>query len=157
MKQNIKIARQLIKLAKSLINENIIISSKHTNYDIIKKIAENVRNKIVNKYGTGDKLRGHCVEASDLIVEELNKHNIASKSPEGYILLDDTLDLQFPYDSHVWVEAEGYFIDVTIEQFNDYLKATDKPFPPICIFKKRPKNLVMEEPTYNKFTQEYEY
>ena len=157
MNKNIKVAKELIKLAKSLINKNIIISSKQTNYDIIKKIAEQIRNEMVKKYGTGDKLSGHCIEASDLIIEELKKHNISSKSPEGYVLLDDTSGWEYPYASHVWVEASGYFIDVTIEQFNDYLKLTDKPFPPICIFKTRPKNVVMKKPAYNESTQEYEY
>jgi hypothetical protein len=36
---------------------------------------------MVKKYGSGDNLSGHCVEASDLIVDELKKYGLKPKSP----------------------------------------------------------------------------
>lgn len=136
---NKKIAKELIKIAKELVVDD--------NLEKIKQIASEVRQIMVKKYGKGNNLSGHCVQASDLIIEKLKQVGITKiKSPNGYCLLDENCGFEYPYDDHVWVEACGYYIDVTAEQFNDYLSERDEQFPPICIFKKRPRCMALRKP-----------
>lgn len=119
-------------------------------YDIINDIANKVRDIITKKYGTQQDLSGHCLQASDKIVQLLKEHKIKSKVISGYILLDDQLGWQYPYEYHYWVQCDGYFIDVTIEQFNNFLPYDIQSFPPICVFNKTPDCLVKRKPrSYN--------
>lgn len=75
---------------------------------------------MVDKYGIGTNLAGHCIEASDRIVELLAEIDVKAKAVEGWCIYDDEYyGSDRPYDEHTWVELEdGYYIDVTADQFN---------------------------------------
>lgn len=86
----------------------------------VQKIAIQVRNEMVDKYGTDTDLSGHCIEASDRIVELLESQDIKSEAIEGWCMYDDEYyGSDRPYDEHTWVElSDGTYIDVTADQFN---------------------------------------
>lgn len=112
-------------------------------YKIIYNICKQVRNELVNKYGK-DYLYGKCIEASDKIVELLDKQGIKAKVVEGWCNYDDpTCCSDRPYDEHTWVElADGTYVDVTATQFQCFM---DEEIPEIIIGAK-PYYMSYEEP-----------
>lgn len=97
-----------------------------------------VRTWLVDHYGEGVNLAGHCIEASDLIVKILTLLDYTTvETVEGWCRYDDTHYCEYPYDAHTWVElTDGgelpWYIDVTAEQFN-YGMDPEFKFPPIIV------------------------
>lgn len=114
--------------------------------DEIKMFLEIVRADVVSQHGE-DNLHGTCIEASELISKELNKHGIKNTIVEGWCLYDDeNYGSDRPYDEHTWVEivsqGKTIVLDVTLDQFK---YGMDEPIPPVYIGEK-PEFLVYEEP-----------
>lgn len=127
------------------------------NDDVCKKIfkiAQRVRRLMVSEHPDNENLCGCCVEASEEIQEMLNKENIESELIEGWCLYDDDSSCTDRcYDEHTWVEACGYYIDVTADQFNSCMY---KPFPEIIVTKNRPSCMLYEEPLFQWLDEDYE-
>lgn len=91
-------------------------------YDLnqINRIANMVRKFMVDNYGTGTDLAGHCIEASEYIVtiaKFLGFKN--ARTVEGWCRWDaDDYGSDRPYDPHTWAEICGIYVDVTADQFN---------------------------------------
>lgn len=94
-------------------------------------------------------LYGKCIEASDKIVELLNKEGIDAKTIEGWCLYDfDDGCSDRPYDEHTWVELkDGTYIDVTATQFQSFI---DEDIPEIIIGDK-PYYMSYEEPNIEEY------
>ena len=118
------------------------VTDKSKTYNICKQ----VRDELVNKYGE-DFLYGKCIEASDKIVELLNKEGIDAKTVEGWCVYDDDSGCSDrPYDEHTWVELEdGTYIDVTATQFQSFI---EDDIPDIIIGN-IPYYMSYNEPQYN--------
>ena len=112
----------------------------------IYQICKQVRDEFVNKFGQGTCLAGHCIDASDRIVELLSNIGIKAKTIEGWCVYDDEYyGSDRPYDEHTWVELDdGTYIDVTADQFNDGMWDENK-LPEIIIGNK-PDCMVYNEP-----------
>lgn len=84
--------------------------------------AQIVRKWMVDHYGTGVNLAGHCIEASGLLCSIIQLLGIEAETMEGWVRYDDDRYCSVPYDAHTWVEARidgnTYYIDVTADQFN---------------------------------------
>lgn len=95
-------------------------SETNSTSTVCRTIAKQVREEVVNKYGDEVNLCGHCIEASDRIVELLSAKGITARTIEGWCLYDDECyGSDMPYDAHTWVELnDGTYIDVTADQFN---------------------------------------
>ena len=113
--------------------ENLQLYTESIN-PIIQEIATQVRKEMVDKYGEGTDLAGHCIEASDRIVDLLTNSDIEAKTVEGWCIYDDDYyGSDRPYDEHTWVELnDGTYIDVTADQFNDGMY-TENELPKIII------------------------
>ena len=107
--------------------ENLQKYNESTNH-VVHEIANQVRNEIVDKYGDGTNLSGHCIEASDRIVELLAEKGISAKAIEGWCMYDDEYyGSDRPYAEHTWVELnDGTYIDVTADQFNVAMYSENK-------------------------------
>lgn len=118
-------------------------------YEQVYAIAQKVRKEIIKKY---DEPLGHCVEASERIIEELNKLGEEAQLIEGWVQYDDWSGCSDrSYDEHTWVEYGNYVIDVTGDQFDHFM---DEPCPEIYIgalsypngwCKEEPDNLADDE------------
>ena len=99
-------------------------------------IASQVRKEFVDKYGNN--LTSQCIDASDRIVELLKEEGISAKTVDKYIFYDFDHDFIQPYEYHSWVEtADGYYIDVTADQFNHIM---DYQYPEIIVSTELPPN-----------------
>lgn len=108
-------------------------------------VAKLVREYMENKYGPGTNLCGHCIEASEKIVNSLNELDIQAKTVEGWCIYeDDSTCTDRCYDEHTWVEAYGLYIDVTADQFNSCMINKLKP----VYVGRRPDCMVYEKPNY---------
>lgn len=93
-------------------------------YSTIVTTCNLVRKWMVEHYGEGINLAGHCIEASDLIVDILGIASVkGAQSVEGWVTYDDDMYSIVSYDPHTWVEVHSdsgdfYYIDVTADQFN---------------------------------------
>ena len=101
----------------------------------IYEICFNTRKNILKKYSD---VQGKCIEASEMIQEELNKLMVSSKLIEGWCLYDDDSNCTDRcYDEHTWLELEdGTYIDVTADQFE------------YCIYDDIPEIIIGEKPYY---------
>lgn len=113
----------------------------------IDMILKSVRQAMEYKYGTGTDLAGRCIEASELIVDNLRYWGYRDcKTVEGWCKFDDATGCSDrPYDPHTWVELNNgkVYIDVTADQFNLFM---DKEFKSIVINKGLPYGMVYNEP-----------
>ena len=128
---------------KFTLNESSFTETINNNLEIYKKVAQEVRDYLIGKYGQ-DRLQGKCIEASDKIVTKLNYYDIASTAVEGWVWYDyDDGCTDRPYDEHTWVETEdGYVIDVTADQFNSFV---EEEYPEIIISDELPHNFSYDE------------
>lgn len=128
--------------------------NKAFDYPEVYKIAQEVRSELDKKYKD---ITGHCVEASDMIKERLDKLGIQSEVVEGYCVYDDDSSCTDRcYDEHTWVIADGdVYVDVTADQFNSCLYDCNQ-FPAITI-STIPECMVIEEPEYQWLDEKDEY
>ena len=69
---------------------------------------------------------------------------------EGYCLYDNgDFCSDVPYDPHTWAELDGYYLDVTADQFN-YGMIEENEFAPICIKLGLPHGIVINKPVEGK-------
>lgn len=116
------------------------------NKELIKNTAELVRTHMQHLYGKGTNLCGHCVEASEKIVNILSELGIQAKMINGWCIYeDDSTCTDRCYDEHTWVEADGLYIDVTADQFNPCMIHKLKP---VYVCENRLKCMVYEKPDY---------
>lgn len=112
-------------------------------------VANYVRMAMVHQHSTqyGLELYGTCIEACDMIVDMLHDIGISAKAIEGWCIYEDDASCSDRcYDEHTWVECEGYYIDVTADQFNSCMFCDLKE---IYVTKDKPKCMVYTEPEYN--------
>ena len=122
-------------------------SQANNKLDEVRQVAHQVRELMVAKYG--DRLNGHCIEASDEIYLRLDQLGIEAHVVEGWCIYDRVgYGSERDYDEHTWVEAvidgDWVYVDVTADQFN---AAMDIPFP-TEIAGAKPECMVDDEPTY---------
>ncbi len=110
-----------------------------------------VRSYMEKTYGKGTELAGHCIEASEYIVAILKSLGYEqAKTVEGYCLYDNgDFCSDVPYDPHTWAELDGYYLDVTADQFN-YGMIEENEFAPICIKLGLPHGIVINKPVEGK-------
>ena len=126
--------------------------SNTNTYETIKKIANLVREQIM--FESGDDPTGYCVEASEMIIEELKMEGLKAELIEGWVQYDDpSTCTDRDHDEHSWVECEGYIIDVTGDQFDYFM---EEPMPPVYIDKEIPHGWFYDEPEDNYFDNEDE-
>lgn len=114
----------------------------------VMQAATIVRSWLVDHYGEGVNLAGHCIEASDLIASILSLLDSEARVVEGWVLYDNTQYCSTPYDAHTWVEVkvgtDWYYLDVTADQFN-YGMDPEFRFPPIILQKGYPHGVTLEQ------------
>lgn len=109
-------------------------------------IVQRIREYMEDKYGIGTDLAGQCIEASELIAYILNSFGIQAKTVEGWCLYDDMYyGSDVPYDAHTWVEANGFYIDVTADQFNPGM-GKENEFPGVIFRRGLPYGMQYDEP-----------
>lgn len=120
--------------------------------DSIESIVHGVRNEMTAQYG--DNLSGHCIEASEKIVELLSGQlGLDAVTVEGWCRYDDeSYGSDHPWDPHTWVEVPslGLYIDATADQFN-YGMDAESQFPDVIIQKGLPYGMQYEEPTWEDY------
>lgn len=115
----------------------------------IRQAAVIVRDWMVQHYGEGINLAGHCIEASDLLVQILKLVGYdKAETVEGIVTYDDDRYADSGYDSHVWVrvveEGRTLFVDVTGDQFN-YGMDPENKIPGIVVAEKLPEGYSLVE------------
>lgn len=111
-------------------------------------VANYVRMAMVHQNTTeyGLDLCGTCIEASDMIVDMLYDIGIKAETVEGWCVYeDDSACSDRCYDEHTWVECEGYYIDVTADQFNSCMF---NKLQEIYVTKQKPMCMLYDEPNY---------
>lgn len=102
----------------------------------LREAARVVRDWMTSHYGKGVSLAGHCIEASELLVQILHLLDMDAEMVEGWLHYDDTRYCEFEYDPHTWVEVtidrKMFYVDVTADQFN-YGMDPEAQFPPIIV------------------------
>lgn len=128
-------------------------NDKYMFYSIL-NTARAVRNEMVCKYGAD--LAGHCIEASDIIVERLaDKFGLEAVAVEGWCKFDDEYyGSDRPWDPHTWVEIPslGLYVDVTADQFNSGMYAENE-FDSVIVCKGLPNGMQYEEPSWDDFEE----
>ena len=123
----------------------------------IKSLAEKVRHEMTAIYG--DDLAGHCIEASERIVQGLSaQHGLAAKAVEGWCRFDDECyGSDHPWDPHTWVELPSLniYVDITADQFN-YGMAIGNEFSSVVVQEGLPHGMQYEQPTWCDFDLEDE-
>ena len=106
-----------------------------------------VRTLMERRYGVGTDLTGHCIEASDIIVDMLKVFGCKSvRAVEGWCHYDDEhYCSDRSYDPHTWVELNGYYLDVTADQFN-FGMFKENEFPSVIFQKGLPHGMCYAEP-----------
>lgn len=121
----------------------------------IYSIASEVRQAICKKYN--GYVAGHCIEASDLIVQAITDQlGIPCNTVEGWCRYDDeSYGSDRPWDEHTWVEipSMGLYVDVTADQFNYGMREKNE-FPEIIIQKGLPYGMQYDEPTWETYDYE---
>ena len=114
--------------------------------DICESIAKQARKIMVEKYGKGTFLCGHCIEASELIVKLLKKAGLNAQAIEGWCIYEDDSGCSDRcYDEHTWVECLGLYIDVTADQFNPCMY---NKLPEIIVSETKPDCMEYDEPNF---------
>lgn len=111
-------------------------------------VATYTRMSMVHQNTTeyGLDLCGTCIEASDMIVDMLYDIGIKAETVEGWCVYeDDSSCSDRCYDEHTWVECEGYYIDVTADQFNSCMF---NKLQEIYVTKEKPMCMVYDKPDY---------
>ena len=117
----------------------------NSNEKLYYDIASQVRKELTDKYGHN--LTSLCIDASDRIVELLKEEGISAKTIDKYVFYDFDHDFIQPYEYHSWVEtADGYYIDVTADQFNHIM---NYQYPEIIVSTELPPNY--------SYSRDYEY
>lgn len=123
----------------------------------LNEIAVMVRNEMTSNYG--EDLGGHCIEASDLLVEKISELlQLEAKTVEGWCAFDNEYyGSDRPWDPHTWVEIPSLslYLDVTADQFN-YGMWEENEFPAIVIREGLPHGMQYEEPSWIDFGIEEE-
>lgn len=103
-----------------------------------------VRRWMVAHYGEGVSLAGHCIEASELLVDILHMAGFPDAvTVEGWCRYDDERYCSTPYDAHTWVEVGDLYVDVTADQFN-YGMDPEFQFCPVTVQQGLPHGIVRE-------------
>lgn len=106
--------------------------------------CEIVRTWMVDHYGEGVNMAGHCIEASDLLVQILHLLGyVDARTAEGWVKYDDDRYAESGYDAHTWVELGNTYIDVTADQFN-YGMFPENKFKGIIICEKYPHGVCLD-------------
>lgn len=114
------------------------------------EIAKNVRAKMENEYG--EDLQGKCIEASELLANEIKKEISEDvKIVEGWCQYDDEYyGSEHPWDPHTWVEIGDIYIDTTADQFNHGMYK-ENDFKKIIVQKGLPHGMRYDEPTWDEY------
>lgn len=100
------------------------MSSKNEHF--IRKVASDVRKELVEKY-EDEFLAGKCIEACRIIMDRFGKMGIEAKEIDAWCLYDMAEGIAGePCAPHVYVLAEGLYVDVTATQFAPWLNTNIK-------------------------------
>lgn len=116
----------------------------------IYNVAKIIRKWFEEHYGCGVNLAGHCIEASELIVDILHSVGMEQvRTQEGYVKYDDPKYADDPYEPHMWVEvlsgSQILYLDITGDQFN-YGMDPENKFPDIIFKPGYPHGVSLEKP-----------
>lgn len=106
--------------------ENFNSSDIDLIYPILRKIRQRFLRIVQgNEFG----LAGYCGQVSKEIIEELNNIGYDAKLVEGDFLINEDLWSMTPtgnpkpsLTNHIWVETNGYLIDVTHDQYSEAIE-----------------------------------
>ena len=117
--------------------------------DLLRKIALYERNNLIQKYGNN--LMGKCIEASDTIVDIIEKKSngkLKAQAKQVWVLYENFEGCtDICYEEHwlvkVLVKGYPYYIDVTMDQFQ---WAFYRQLPEIYFERKLPNFYLVREP-----------
>ena len=147
-----------LRLDNLLFNNDFI-----STYGDIVEVVRQTRTEFENKYCThqegvidGHDMAGHCIEASEILVNKLTQRGYSCVIIEGWCQYDYYESCSDrSYDAHTWVEilkADGnLYVDVTGDQF-DWGLEVENHFggayigeTPVHMWVEEPPNLLYEE------------
>lgn len=118
------------------------------------QVCNVVRRWMEDHYGKGVSLAGHCIEASELLVDLLHILDYNVETLPVYVTYDEDNYGQTGYDEHMLVKLIAldisFYIDVTADQFN-YGMFPEHHYAPITMsVNNLPYGMSVDTPVYEE-------
>lgn len=110
------------ELTGEWVDDLAIVDRRLAQAEKLRELGRSVRTTLQNEHGT---VAGHCVEASERLLEQLEDTTLDGSVVEGWCLYDRFEGCtDRPYDEHTWLQVElyegtGVYVDATFDQFSD--------------------------------------